>query len=1065
MKLRLTARIVLFFGLLAAALLAAVGVFSYRAGSKSLEAAAVAEMQAKAVEKEAALDVWMEERTEDIRRFTSYPDVTPTAAALIAAAPNSKAARSARAMLLRELNPHLAGTRAAFTEIFVMDPASGIVVASTTPAEEGKSKVGHPYFDEGKSRLHVQGPYLSVDFDAPAATGAVPLRAMDGRVVAVLAVRLNLAAMNTIVQRRTGSRLTEDAFLVNAERFPLTQPRFLEKPGARRGQLDSDAVRLCVAGNNGIALTADDRGVPAIAVYRWNARRQVGLIVKIDQAEALAPVRKLGWSLVFISSLALPCTLGIALLLARTVTRPLLVLHDKVRRFAEGRHEDGLAQGSDDEIDLLTRDFERMTARVAERTSMHAKTNEALRAEIAEREGALAAMRKSEEHFSRAFELAPVGVALVTPGGQWLKLNPAICALFGYTEPELLARTFHDITYPADREATRENTRRLVDGEVSSFQLEKRYTRSNGQVITALTSVFLVRDGEGRPNYFIAQIYDITERKRLEEELKAAKSAAEAAGHAKSEFLANMSHEIRTPMNGVIGMTGLLLDTKLNPEQREFAESVRNSADNLMTVINDILDFSKIEAGKLTMEVLNFDLVETVEGTLDVLAERAQSKGVELINGFAPALPSRLRGDPGRLRQVLTNLLGNALKFTEHGEVIVRVLCESETATHAVIRFNVTDTGIGIPPEVQGRLFQSFNQADNSTTRKYGGTGLGLAISKQLVALMQGQIGVQSEAGKGSTFWFTAQFEKQTGEPKAVTKAGSDLFNLRVLVVDDNATNRQILRHQIFAWKMRKGSAAGGFEALKILRAAAAEGEPYDLALLDMQMPEMDGMTLAKAIKADPAIAHTRMIMLTSLGHRFSSEELKAAGLDAYLIKPVKQSRLFDCLIGVMGGDEAEGPLAESSEAEAAPEPAAPSFPQLHILVAEDNQVNQKIAAVQLKKLGCSVEVVANGLEVLDALPRGNFDAVFMDCQMPEMDGYEATRIIRDRERDRKRPCHWHAPIHVIAMTANAMKGDREKCLAAGMDDYISKPVRVTDLRAALERRPKSTPAPLGPGD
>jgi CheY-like chemotaxis protein len=475
-----------------------------------------------------------------------------------------------------------------------------------------------------------------------------------------------------------------------------------------------------------------------------------------------------------------------------------------------------------------------------------------------------------------------------------------------------------------------------------------------------------------------------------------------------------------------------------------------------MTVINDLLDFSKIEAGKLTFEVLDFDLVETVEGTLDMLAERAQGKGIELLDGVAPDVPVRLRGDPGRLRQVLANLLGNAIKFTDHGEVVVRVALESETPTHATVRFEVKDTGIGIPPDVQGRLFQSFSQADSSTTRKYGGTGLGLAISKQLVGLMHGQIGVQSAAGQGSVFWFTACFEKQTGEPKPARAPATDLCNLRVLVVDDNATNRQILRHQIFAWKMQKGSAASGYEALKVLREAAAAGAPYDLALLDMQMPEMDGMTLAKAIKADPAISRTRLIMLTSLGHRFSPEELKAVGLDAYLIKPVKQSRLFDCLVDVMGSERVVRASAETAGAPAAT--AALPFPRLRVLVAEDNQVNQKVAAAQLKRLGCTVDLVANGHEVLDALPRRDYALIFMDCQMPEMDGYEATRIIRQREQDRHHPCRWAAPVYVVAMTANAMQGDREKCLAVGMNDYISKPVRVVELQAAIERSARAAP-------
>jgi two-component system sensor histidine kinase/response regulator len=597
-----------------------------------------------------------------------------------------------------------------------------------------------------------------------------------------------------------------------------------------------------------------------------------------------------------------------------------------------------------------------------------------------------------------------------------------------------------------------DDEKRIMESGEPLLGLVEKETWTDGHITWGLTTKTPLRNKAGEIIGTCGITKDITTIKQAEEQLENARRAAESATRAKSEFLANMSHEIRTPMNGVIGMTGLLLDSELDPQQREFAETIRTSADTLLTVINDILDFSKIEAGKLVFEELEFALVETIEGTLDMLAERAQRKNIELISAIPPDINSVLVGDPGRLRQVLVNLIGNAIKFTERGEVVIRVFREAETDTHVTLRFNVVDTGIGIPVEVQARLFQAFTQADTSTTRRYGGTGLGLAISKQIIALMEGQIGVQSTPGEGATFWFTARFLKPSGLPAPAKENYSrDLFDLRVLVVDDNATNRQILRHQIVAWKMQKGSAASGFEALKILRAAAEAGQPYDVALLDMQMPEMDGLSLAKAIKADPAIAPTRLIILTSLGHVMTKAELTAHGIDAYLVKPVKQSRLFDCLVDVVGSTRAEHIFAKP----ASPLPGTPATGaplKARILLAEDNAVNQKVALAQLRKLGYTADAVANGLEVVQALDDVPYDLIFMDCQMPEMDGYEATQCIRKREHEASTSGRLKTRVHIIAMTANAMQGDREKCLAAGMDDYVSKPVRESDLRAALDR-------------
>jgi len=668
-----------------------------------------------------------------------------------------------------------------------------------------------------------------------------------------------------------------------------------------------------------------------------------------------------------------------------------------------------------------------------------------LTATLVVRDHSEAELRKSEELFRTLSASAPVGIWLADAAGRCLYSNDCWRTISGLSVGATLQERWMRALHPDERD--------IVVGEWRAaaragqpFTKEFRLVRTDGATRWVLAqSAPIHADGHEATGHVVT-FEDVTDRKRAEENLRIAKEAAEAAARAKSEFLATMSHEIRTPMNGVIGMTNLLLGTALDAEQRESAETIRDSADNLLTIINDILDFSKIEARKLTFEVRDFDLRQVVEGTLDLLAARAQGKGLELGSAvLPPEVPRWLRGDSGRLRQILTNLIGNAVKFTEKGDVVVRVSTDSETDRDVRLRFEVQDTGLGIAPETQARLFQAFAQADTSTTRRFGGTGLGLAISKQLVTMMHGQIGVRSAPGQGSTFWFTVQFEKQTGGPRA-KEPGCTLPDdaRRVLIVDDNAAQRQILSAELATWGALPGVAASGAEALQLLRNAAAGGTPFHIAAIDLHLPAMDGAALARAIQADPALAGLRLIGLANVGQILNREAVAAAGFHACLAKPVRQSRLFEALTGA---------AEPAGQTEVSPAPAVPAaFAQVRLLLAEDNLVNQRVALGQLAKLGCTMTTVANGLEVLAELECAPYDVILMDCQMPEMDGYETTEAIRHWEKTPGKRRGWQHPLYIVAMTANAMQGDREKCLAAGMNDYLTKPVAAGALQAALER-------------
>jgi PAS domain S-box-containing protein len=667
--------------------------------------------------------------------------------------------------------------------------------------------------------------------------------------------------------------------------------------------------------------------------------------------------------------------------------------------------------------------------------------------DITDRKRAEAELRAREAQLSEAQTIAKLGSwewDVATNKTNW---SAALYDIYGI-QPQDSSPTFEgyvSLVHPEDRE----NVSALVGTALNSGQgcsYGHRIIRPDQSVRFHHVILRVTLNEAGHPTKLFGTAQDVTDRVQLEEELKEARNVALESARLKSEFLANMSHEIRTPMNGVIGMTGLLLDTNLDEEQRDCAETIRASGDALLTIINDILDFSKIEAGKLQFEMLDFDLINAVESTVELLAERAHGKKIELASLIYSDVTRSLRGDPGRLRQVLTNLIGNAIKFTECGEVIVRAEKERETDRDIVIRFTVTDTGIGISEAAQKNLFQAFTQADGSTTRKYGGTGLGLAISKQLIELMGGEIGVTSTEGKGSTFWFTARFARQA-VPVVSTKPDLlSLDRLHALIVDDNATNRKILSHQLDSWGMIHEEAESGSRALELLRSAAVNGKPYDLAILDFMMPGTDGFELARTIKSDPAIAAVPMVLLTSFGQRGDGAAAREAGIAAYLTKPVRQSQLFDCLANVVSQTSSSSVAAVHSSKLVTKHTLAEAKPMSNrlILLAEDNMVNQKVAVRQLQKLGYRADTVADGREALEALGRISYDLVLMDCQMPEMDGYEATFEIRRREGNTK-----HTPI--VAMTAHALEGDRAKCIAAGMDEYITKPVKPEELKRVLE--------------
>ncbi|MBF0301792.1 MAG: response regulator [Desulfamplus sp.] len=716
-------------------------------------------------------------------------------------------------------------------------------------------------------------------------------------------------------------------------------------------------------------------------------------------------------------------------------------------------------------------------------------------------------LKASEKKYRSIFDNSVQGIFQVNLAGRFLTVNSAMAKICGYSSPDELLNEITDVSnqlyrYPSDRKKFVDVL--LESGTIRGF--ETQYRHKQGNIIDVRINAHVVIDPESDDLYFEGIVEDVTEKKRTEE-LKIARDAAEAASKAKSQFLANMSHEIRSPMNGIIGMIGLLRGTELNREQREYANIVSTSAELLLDIINDILDYSKIEAGKLELENIGFDLKVVLEELNDLLAIKAQGKGLEYLCIVDSDVYPLLFGAPGRLRQIIINLMGNAIKFTKQGEVSIRVsvkkdfqMCkenQNENEEYTKLHFSISDTGIGIPDDRLGCLFESFYQVDSSTTRQYGGTGLGLSISKQLAQMMGGEIGVNSQFGKGSEFWFTVvlkrQFKKMqatkkinyekdgntpeqsnimelsniktennirqinSNDPIDVSSSIADNFtdtlnwnmkDIYILIVDDNARCRLMLQEQLKTWGCRYDEAHNGKVALEKLSNAVKAGSPFDIVLIDAVMPEMSGYVLEQKIIQNPDLHNTRLIMMTSMIERRYIQKQEMRSFSANLTKPVKSSKLYNIIVELMGvGEETFKPYSVHDEKPVEFVMTDNKRNNARILIAEDNVINQKVALSILKKLGYRADVVFNGEEAVSVLRSVSYDIVLMDCQMPEMDGYEATRLIRDPKTG-----VINKDVIIVAMTANAMKGDREKCLVAGMNDYIAKPIRPEPLNKILEK-------------